>query len=99
VTKAHIAATMREAVSDEAADQIAGRKKQPMAAAAEQLPAATAWLRSLMRTPEPAWLAPEQLEAREAAEAENVPHKTATAAPSPQSERRFTVYPGCEPSM
>jgi hypothetical protein len=26
-----------------------------------------------MRTPEPAWLAPEQLEARGAAEAENVP--------------------------
>jgi ParB family chromosome partitioning protein len=66
VTKAHIAATVREAVSDEAAYQIAGRKNQPMAAAAEQLLAPTAWLPSLMRTPEPAWLAPEQLETREA---------------------------------
>ena len=36
MTKVHIAATLPEAVSDEAAYQIAGRKKQPMAAA-EQL--------------------------------------------------------------
>ncbi len=61
-----------------------------MAAAAEQLLAATAWLFSLMRTPEPLWLAPEQLEPREAAEAENVPRPTVTAAPSPKSERRLS---------
>ena len=70
VTKAHIAAAVREAVSDEAADRIAGMKKQPMAEAAEQLLAGTGWLPSLMRTPEPAWLAPEQ---PEAVEAEDVP--------------------------
>jgi ParB family transcriptional regulator, chromosome partitioning protein len=69
VTKAHIAAAVREAVSDEAADRIAGMKKQPMAEAAEQLLAGTGWLPSLMRTPEPAWLAAEQ---PEASKAENV---------------------------
>ena len=63
VTKAHIAAAVREAVSDEAADRIAGMKKQPMAEAAEQLLAGTGWLPSLMRTPEPAWLAAVQPEA------------------------------------
>ncbi|WOJ88400.1 ParB N-terminal domain-containing protein [Methylocapsa polymorpha] len=73
VTKAHIAAAVREAVSDEAADRIAGMKKQPMAEAAEQLLAGTGWLPSLMRTPEPAWLAAEQPEVREVAEAEGVP--------------------------
>jgi hypothetical protein len=70
VTKAHIAAAVREAVSDEAADRITGMKKQPMAEAAEQLLAGTGWLPSLMRTPEPAWLAAEQ---PEAVEAEDVP--------------------------
>nr|WP_245411134.1 ParB/Srx family N-terminal domain-containing protein [Methylovirgula ligni] len=69
VTKAHIAAAVREAVSDEAADRIAGMKKQPMAEAAEQLLAGTGWLPSLMRTPEPAWLAAEQ---PEPSKAENV---------------------------
>ena len=60
VTKAHIAAAVREAVSDEAADRIAGMKKQPMAEAAEQLVAATGWLPALLRTERPAWLdAPE----------------------------------------
>jgi ParB family chromosome partitioning protein len=56
VTKAHILAAVREAVSDEAADRVASMKKQPMAEAAEQLLAGTGWLPSLMRTPEPAWL-------------------------------------------
>ncbi|MFZ5747127.1 MAG: ParB N-terminal domain-containing protein [Pseudomonadota bacterium] len=56
VTKAHILAAVREAVSDEAADRIVAMKKQPMAEAAEQLLAGTGWLPSLMRTPEPAWL-------------------------------------------
>lgn len=60
VTKAHIVAAVREAVSDEAADRIAGMKKQPMAEAAEQLVAATGWLPPLLRTERPAWLdAPE----------------------------------------
>ncbi|MDQ0506154.1 ParB/RepB/Spo0J family partition protein [Xanthobacter agilis] len=60
VTKAHIVAAVREAVSDEAADRIAGMKKQPMAEAAEQLVAATGWLPTFLRTERPAWLdAPE----------------------------------------
>lgn len=56
VTKAHILAAVREAVSDEAADRIAGMKKQPMSEAAEQLVAATGWLPAVLRTSEPAWL-------------------------------------------
>ena len=56
VTKAHIVAAVREAVSDEAADRITGMKKQPMAEAAEQLVVATGWLPSLLRTERPAWL-------------------------------------------
>lgn len=67
VTKAHILAAVREAVSDEAADRIASMKKQPMAEAAEQLLAGTGWLPPLMRTLEPAW----QSDAR-TAEAEDV---------------------------
>jgi ParB family chromosome partitioning protein len=50
ITKAHILAAVREAVSDEAADRIASMKKQPMAEAAEQLLAGTGWLPPLMRT-------------------------------------------------
>lgn len=71
VTKAHILAAVREAVSDEAADRIAGMKKQPMAEAAEQLLAGTGWLPPLLRTPEPAWLATEQAEAVETPQVEN----------------------------
>lgn len=56
VTKAHILAAVREAVGDEAADRIAGMKKQPMAEAAEQLVVATGWLPAVLRTSEPAWL-------------------------------------------
>lgn len=73
VTKAHILAAVREAVSDEAADRIAGMKKQPMAEAAEQLLAGTGWLPTLMRTPEPAWLTAEPPATCEAAEAGDVP--------------------------
>ncbi|KRE12661.1 chromosome partitioning protein ParB [Bosea sp. Root483D1] len=65
VTKAHILAAVREAMSDEAADRMAGMKKQAMAETAEQLLAGTGWLPSLMRTPEPAGMAAEQPEARE----------------------------------
>ncbi|MFE0757893.1 ParB/RepB/Spo0J family partition protein [Inquilinus sp. NPDC058860] len=52
VTKAHILAAVREGVSDEAADQMVGMKKQEMAEAAEQLVAGTGWLPALLRTPE-----------------------------------------------
>jgi ParB family chromosome partitioning protein len=50
VTKAHILAAVREAVSDAAADRIAAMKKQPMAEGAEQLLAGTGWLPPLLRT-------------------------------------------------
>ena len=52
VTKAHNLAAVREGVSDEAAQRLAGMKKQPMAEAAEQLLAGTGWLPALLRTPE-----------------------------------------------
>ena len=51
VTKPHILAAVREAVSDEAADRMADMKKQDMAEAAEQLVVATGWLPALLRTP------------------------------------------------
>ncbi len=54
VTKAHILAAVREAVSDEAAEQIAGLKKPEMAQAAEQLLAGTGWLPTVLRTARPA---------------------------------------------
>lgn len=65
VTKAHNLAAVREAISGEAADRIAGMKKPAMADSAEQLLAGTGWLPALLRTPEPAWFAPEQPEAGE----------------------------------
>jgi ParB family chromosome partitioning protein len=71
VTKPHILAAVREAVSDEAADRMAHMKKQDMAEAAEQLLAGTGWLPALMRTPEPAWLTKQQSEAPETADAED----------------------------
>jgi ParB family chromosome partitioning protein len=51
VTKTHILAAVREAVSIEAAERMADMKKQDMAEAAEQLVVATGWLPALMRTP------------------------------------------------
>jgi ParB family chromosome partitioning protein len=54
VTKAHILAAVREAVSDEAADRLSAMKKLPMAEAAEQLLVATGWLPALIRTAKPA---------------------------------------------
>jgi ParB family chromosome partitioning protein len=51
VTKPHILAAVREAVSIEAADRMADMKKQDMAEAAEQLLVGTGWLPALMRTP------------------------------------------------
>ncbi len=62
VTKAHILDAMREAVGDEAADRLAGLKKQAMAESAEQLLAGTGWLPPLLRTERPAWLTGEQPE-------------------------------------
>ena len=50
VTKPHILAAVREAVSDEAADRMTEMKKQAMAEAAEQLLVGTGWLPALMRT-------------------------------------------------
>jgi ParB family chromosome partitioning protein len=55
VTKAHILAAVREAVSEEAAERIAGLKKPEMAQAAEQLLAGTGWLPTVLRTDRPAW--------------------------------------------
>ncbi len=56
VTKAHILAAVREALGDEAAERIADKKKQEMAATAEQLLAGTRWLPPMLRTKRPAWL-------------------------------------------
>lgn len=49
VTKARIGDAVREAVSSEAADRIAGLKKAEMAEAAERLLAGTGWLPALLR--------------------------------------------------
>lgn len=73
VTKAHVLAAVREAVSREAADRMTSMKKQAMAEAAEQLLAGTGWLPELMRTPESAWLAAEQPAMGETVEAEGAP--------------------------
>ncbi len=70
VTKPHILAAVREAVSEEAADRMADMKKQDMAEAAEQLLAGTGWLPALLWTPEPARLAGRQPEAPETADPE-----------------------------
>jgi ParB family chromosome partitioning protein len=63
VTKAHILAAIREAVSIEAADRMAEMKKQDMAEAAEQSLAGTGWLPMLMRTPRAAQESAEHLQA------------------------------------
>jgi ParB family chromosome partitioning protein len=60
VTKAHILAAVREAVSDAAVERIAGLKKTDMAEAAEQLLAGTGWLPVALRTARPAWLDQQQ---------------------------------------
>ena len=70
VTKPHILAAVREAVSDEAADRMAHMKKQDLAEAAEQLLAGPGWLPALLRTPEPARLVGREPEAPETADAE-----------------------------
>lgn len=55
ITKAHILAAVRDALGDEAAEQIADKKKTEMAEAAEQLLAGTGWLPPALRTARPAW--------------------------------------------
>lgn len=55
VTKAHILAAVRDALGDEAAAQIADKKKTEMAEAAEQLLAGTDWLPPVLRTARCAW--------------------------------------------
>ncbi len=72
VTKAHILAAIREALGDDAAERIADKKKQEMAAAAEQLLTGTGWLPPVLRTERPAWLADEQPEPQ-TAEADEAP--------------------------
>lgn len=63
ITKAHIVAAVREALGDEAAERIAGKKKVEMAEAAEQLLAGTGWLPPVLRTGRPAWLTDQQADA------------------------------------
>jgi ParB family chromosome partitioning protein len=53
VSKARILEAVRDAVSDEAAEQMEDMKKQPMAEAAEQLLVGTGWLPPLLRRPVP----------------------------------------------
>jgi len=57
VTKAHILAAVREALGDEAAEQIADKKKLDMADAAEQLLAGTGWLPPVLCTDPTPWFA------------------------------------------
>lgn len=80
VTKAHILDAVREAVGDEAAERIAGMKKQPMAEAAEQLLAGTGWLPPLLRTGQPAGLDGQQANAEPVAEAPEAAEPAAEAA-------------------
>lgn len=53
VSKAKIVDAVRDGVSAEAAERIAGLKKQPMAEAAEQLLSGTGWLPAALRTHHP----------------------------------------------
>ncbi|ODR90059.1 ParB/RepB/Spo0J family partition protein [Sinorhizobium alkalisoli] len=76
VTKAHIVAAVREALGDEAAEQIADKKKTEMAEAAEQLLAGTGWLPPALRTARPAWFD---------RQAETVALDTAEPAPSQEA--------------
>ena len=50
LTKAEIVCAVREGVSDEAAQRIAGLKKPEMAQAAEGMLAGTGWLPAALRT-------------------------------------------------
>ena len=65
VTKAQILAAVREGVSEDAAQRLAGLKKQAMAEAAEQLLAGTGWLPVLLRTTETPHIAPSETDTGE----------------------------------
>jgi ParB family transcriptional regulator, chromosome partitioning protein len=71
ITKARILDAVRHAVSDEAADRMAGMKKQGMAEAAEQLLAGTGWLPALLRTGRAAQGSAESLQADAVTEAKD----------------------------
>lgn len=94
VTKAHIIAAVREAVSDEAADRIADMKKQPMAETAEQLLAGTGWLPPLLRT-EPPTLAVGTLP-DVAGSARQADERGAEQPAGPEADDRETAYPDAE---
>ena len=91
VTKAHIVAAVREAVGDEAAERIAGMKKQPMAEAAEQLLAGTGWLPPLMRTERPAWLDASHAPADPVAEAPEATDLEAAAIAASEDGEAFHI--------
>ena len=71
ITKARILEAVREAVSDEAADQMANMKKQAMAEVAEQVLAGTGWLPALLRTARAAQETAETLQADAITEAKD----------------------------
>ncbi len=63
VSKAHIVEAVREAKSEEAAERIAGLKKEPMAKAAEELVGADGWLPALLRSHKDAGATGDQISA------------------------------------
>lgn len=85
VTKAHILAAVREGVSDEAAERLAGEKKQAMAEAAERELAGTRWLPPLLRTEPPAWADDAQAEADAVADMPDAPEPAAPGAEEPDA--------------
>jgi len=86
VTKAHILTAVREGAGDEAAERLAGKKKQEMAEAAEQELAGTGWLPPLLRTKPPAWLDVPQADAEADAVADMPNAPEATPAGTPDTE-------------
>lgn len=83
ITKAHIVATVREALGDKAAERIADLKKQAMAESAEQLLVGTGWLPPVLRTERHAGFTDEQ-SAAFAPDADVI-------APEAQSDDHFAV--------
>lgn len=84
MTKAHILAAVGEALGDEAAERLSGKKKQEMAEDAEKLLSGTGWLPPLLRTERPALL-----EARQQVEAE-----AETFADAPETKEPEAVFAG-----
>ncbi|CAN7699696.1 ParB/RepB/Spo0J family partition protein [Mesorhizobium sp. LjRoot246] len=92
ITKAHILDAVCEAVSDEAADRLSDLKKQPMAAAAEQLLAGTGWLPAILRTEQPAMSVEQQDEAADASLVDVSELDTKSAHPgTPEETEAFNV--------